>query len=93
MSDREFDELVEEMKQSHNPPPEVPTDRMWAAIEARRAEDRQRTTWPRWVRPALAMAAVLLLGIAIGRVSLRPDDGPVVADAETVLRAHHAGSR
>ena len=36
MSDREFDELVDEMKRSHNTPPEVPADRMWAAIEARR---------------------------------------------------------
>ena len=81
MSDREFDELVEEMKRSHNPPPPVPTDRMWARIEARRAEQRQRAGW-RWLKPALAMAAVLLLGIAIGRVGLRPDESPVVADAE-----------
>ena len=34
--DHEFAELVDAMKRDHNPPPDVPRDRMWARIEARR---------------------------------------------------------
>ena len=40
MSDRDFDELVDEMKRTHNPPPPVPRDRMWARIQERRQAAR-----------------------------------------------------
>ena len=33
MSDREFDELVDAMRENHNKPPETPRDRMWERIE------------------------------------------------------------
>jgi hypothetical protein len=82
MNDRDFEELVETMKQHHNLPPPVPRDRMWARIEtARQARPRRRPVWRTWAIP-LAAAAVLTVGIAIGRWTLRPDVGPVVADAE-----------
>ena len=91
MSEHDFDELVDEMKRNHNAPPEVPRDRMWARIEERRRLERApaapadrthaRTAQPRWRpwRVGLAMAAVLVLGIALGRMTLRPDAGPRVA--------------
>jgi len=87
MSDRDFDELVDEMKRSHNPPPEVPRDRMWARIEERRRRERTPDARPAapaapWWRPwraGLAVAAVLVLGIALGRMTLRPDAGPRLA--------------
>jgi hypothetical protein len=82
MNDRDFDELVETMKQHHNPPPPVPRDRMWARIEAgRQARARRRPAWRTWAIP-LAAAAVLTVGFAIGRWTLRPDAGPLVADVE-----------
>jgi hypothetical protein len=88
MNDQEFDGLVERMKQEHHTPPPVPRDRMWARIEAARhgrpVRTPQPSAWRRWGRPALAAAAVLVLGFSIGRMSTRPDAGPLVADAETV---------
>ena len=80
MDDREFAELVEEMKNDHHTPPPVPADRLWARIEAARsAPPARRRPWPLW-QVGLAAAAVLVLGIAVGRFGLRPDTGPVVAE-------------
>ena len=80
MDDREFAELVEEMKTSHHTPPPVPTERLWARIDAARgAPPVRRRPWPLW-QVGLAAAAVLVLGIAVGRFGLRPDAGPVVAE-------------
>lgn len=81
MSDRDFDELVDQMKRTHNPPPPVPRDRMWARIQERRQAARpaaERHWWRPW-RVGLGMAAVLVLGIAVGRMTLRPDAPPQVA--------------
>jgi hypothetical protein len=74
MNDDRFEDMVREAARDYHRPPETPREEMWAAIEAER---RRRRTAPRIVtlRPAwrwgLGMAAVLLVGIAIGR-SLRP---------------------
>ena len=83
MNDHELDELVDAMRENHNNPPETPRDRMWERIEAARRErkvvrlpDRRRLWW----RLGLSAAAVLLLGVAIGRMTTAPDAPPVVAD-------------
>ena len=44
--------------------------------------ETERPAWQRWGVPALAAAAILVLGVALGRMTLRPDTGPLVADAE-----------
>lgn len=70
MSDDRFEQLLHEAAQDYHRPPATPREELWARIEAERR--RQRAA-PRVVglRPAwrwgLGMAAVLLLGIAIGR--------------------------
>jgi len=81
MSDKEFDELVDAMKTHHNPPPVVPRDRMWDRIEAARSAElpARRRRWNGW-QIGLATAAVLVLGIALGRLSERPDTAQMVAD-------------
>lgn len=85
MDDREFAELVAEMKTTHHTPPPVPTDRLWARIAAARSAPpvrrraMLRNPWPLW-QVGLAAAAVLVLGIALGRMATRPDAGPVVAE-------------
>jgi hypothetical protein len=70
MNDDQFDTRLREAARDYHRPPETPREEMWAAIEAER---RRRRTAPRVVvlRPAwrwgIGMAAVLVLGIAIGR--------------------------
>jgi hypothetical protein len=69
MSDDRFEERMHAAAREYHQPPETPRDAMWTAIAAerrRRAEPRVLVVRPvlRW---GLAMAAVLLVGIAIGR--------------------------
>lgn len=70
MNDDRFEDLLREAARDYHRPPETPRDEMWAVIEAER---RRRRTAPQVVvlRPvwrwAIGMAAVLLVGIAIGR--------------------------
>lgn len=71
MSDDRFEDMVREAGREYHRPPDTPREEMWAAIEAER---RRRRDAPRVVvlRPVwrwgIGMAAVLLIGIAIGRV-------------------------
>lgn len=69
MNDDRFEERLREVAREYHRPPETPRDEMWATIEVerrRRAEPRVFVFRPalRW---GLGMAAVLLVGIAIGR--------------------------
>jgi hypothetical protein len=90
-NDHPTDDLDEQLRRAardYNAPGSVPRDRMWAEIQARRAQrataitplgTRRRS----WYAPAVA-AAVLVLGIAIGRVYERwnaQPNGNTVADA------------
>jgi hypothetical protein len=70
MNDDRFEQPINEAVRDYHKPPETPREEMWAAIEAER---RRRRSAPRIVvlRPVwrwgIGMAAVLVLGIAIGR--------------------------
>lgn len=72
MTDDRLDERLERAAREYHRPPATPREEMWARIQAERA--RRRST-PRvielrpWLRWGLAAAAVLLVGVAIGRVS------------------------
>ena len=70
MSDDRFEQLLREAAQDYHRPPATPREELWARIEAerrrRRAAPRVVGLGPAW-RWGLGMAAVLLLGIAIGR--------------------------
>ena len=68
MTDDRFEERMREAARDYHRPPETPRQEMWTAIEARRrAAPRIFILRPAW-RWGLGMAAVLLLGIAIGRM-------------------------
>ena len=69
----DFDERLRAAARDYNRPADVPRERMWTAIRAARASRAtvpvpQRRTRRVWFVPAAA-AAVLIIGIAIGRVS------------------------
>lgn len=83
MMDDEMDEQWRDAARSYNTPPEPPREAMWEAISRARAAESvvpisgpRRA--PRWLAAAAGIAAVLMVGIAIGRASRDPV-GPAVA--------------
>jgi hypothetical protein len=78
--EREQDERLRVMARSYNPPPLTPRERMWTAIQSRRHAARpggapsirpsvRPSHWLAWVT---GIAALLVLGIGIGRMSVGP---------------------
>ena len=70
MDENRFDEVIRDLPQSFNTPPEPPLDEMWGVIEdahfnAPASIARPRGMIPR--APWLAAAAALVIGIGIGR--------------------------
>jgi len=84
MDDQRFDELMDEAAPSFREPPVPPLEAMWANIEREHfgVPSRQRP-WQRWYAPLIGMAATLLLGIGIGRMTttdVQPvASGPITA--------------
>jgi uncharacterized membrane-anchored protein YhcB (DUF1043 family) len=106
MTDERFDELMHDAKKTYRAPPNPDFDAMWQSIEAAHFGGTIGTTHrkerPRGARlPAaqwIGIAATLVVGIGIGRLSLRLDHAapavppvtvaavkPVVEHADTTL--------
>ena len=81
MDDR-FDDLLRDAAREYNPPPEAPRDAMWERIVAQRAEEAARADkadarilpfrsirFRHAFRIAAGIAAILALGIGLGRIS------------------------
>lgn len=89
--ERRIGELVRRYGAHYHHPPATPREAIWARIEAERGKagsvvPLSRPTQRRWWLGALAMAAVLVLGIALGRVSMREAaerEGPAGAPVAT----------
>jgi hypothetical protein len=70
-----LNERLEQAAREYHRPPATPREEMWARIAAERAARREA---PRvielrpWLRWGLAAAAVLVVGVAIGRVTAPP---------------------
>ncbi|MBM4117038.1 hypothetical protein FJ251_04730 [bacterium] len=81
-----LDALIAETLRDYHRPPEAPRDRLWARIEAERGarEARPRPQWRSpWLWLPAAAAALLLVGIMIGRDTLREDaERALVGQAE-----------
>lgn len=66
MNDDPLDERLRDAAANYNKPPETPREAMWAAISAARAATR-KPLWKPLLWGGLAAAAVLVIGILIGR--------------------------
>ncbi len=86
MNDDQLDQRIRGAARDYNQPPETPREEMWARIQAgRRAPAHPVDGTPgrrvtrvlpfrrRWVPWAAAAAAILAVGIGIGRVSVTPE--------------------
>jgi hypothetical protein len=91
--ERRIGELVRRHADHYHDPPPTPREAIWARIEAERGTSGTvlpltRGPRPGWWLGALAMAAVLAIGIALGRISMRDEAerrgaaGPPVASRE-----------
>jgi hypothetical protein len=91
MLDDRFDDLLRDSAREYNEPPETPREAIWAAIQAERAVRAEGAGGKeadafrrfrhfrsvRYVRPLIGVAALLALGIGLGRLSVdRPAGSP-----------------
>lgn len=74
----QFEERLKQSAADYNVPPATPRDEMWAVIAARRDQERTRVVRP-WMRWGMGIAAILVLGIAIGRFTAPQGDQATVA--------------
>ncbi len=85
-SDGELDRQMMEAARQYHDPPSIPREEMWQAIRARRQAPRRIASTPalRWTTWSVGVAAVLMLGIAIGWQASRLGGGsqPVVASPD-----------
>ncbi len=90
MRDKEMEEMLTELREEYNPPPETPRDEMWSIIQARLGSEGSQVVSLETVRRsrvppvrktfgwAAAAAAVLVVGIGLGRFTA-PVGSPATA--------------
>jgi hypothetical protein len=85
MNDEQFDELMRDAAQTYRRPAEPDLDAMWEGIDKRWSSAAVdgwtggRVDSRRWVRrliPAVGVAATLVIGIGIGRLTMRGSAAP-----------------
>ncbi|PYP38502.1 MAG: hypothetical protein DMD46_02050 [Gemmatimonadetes bacterium] len=69
MTDDRFDERLRQAAQDYNRPPATPREELWRRIEAARAARRRIIVLRPVLRWGMGIAAVLALGVGIGRWS------------------------
>ena len=81
MHDDQLEEMLTGLRDDYNPPPETPREEMWSIIQARLGshggqvvslEEVRRSRMARYQKPfgwGVAAAAVLVLGLGIGRMT------------------------
>jgi hypothetical protein len=93
--DEQLDNLIQDLAKEYHRPPEPPRAEMWARIQADRASKAARPAGRghglRWVGWAVGLAAVLVLGVAIGRFTAGSGTlSPVAVHADSIGAAGEA---
>src|SRR5256885_14391687 len=77
MTDDRFDERLRQAAQDYHRPPATPREELWHRIAAARAARKRQVIVVRsTLRWGVGIAAVLALGVAIGRWSARRGESP-----------------
>ncbi|HSE68126.1 MAG TPA: hypothetical protein VLB12_14155 [Gemmatimonadales bacterium] len=71
MNDDEWDERLSKAARSYHQPPETPKEEIWAGIRARRKR-RSVLRPPQVIWWSVGVAALLVIGIGIGRLTVKP---------------------
>ncbi len=83
IEEKDYERMRERMA-AYNRPPETPREEMWPAIQAawkqQAAEHHRLRRQKTWFRFVTAAAAVLVMGLAIGRWSTAPTVGPTAVE-------------
>lgn len=83
MDDMRLNELLDDARRTWPLPPEPDYQAMWGRIEREAfSGTRPRTRFPSWRVYSLGLAATLVIGVAIGRLSMRPGASPAAAVAD-----------
>jgi hypothetical protein len=84
--DPKFEKWLKNAAQSYHAPRTTPREELWARIAAERQRKHVIEIRP-WMRWAVAAAAVLILGIGIGRWTAKQSNGTAVASNDSAPSA------
>jgi hypothetical protein len=79
--DDRIDDLLRDATRGYNEPPDVPREEMWQRIQAGRQASVPKFR-PRWIPWAAAAAALLAVGIGLGRLTVTGGSPTPVAGAD-----------
>lgn len=82
MTDERFDDFLKTMLDDVDPVPPAPREEMWARIQQQRRFTQQVRTRRTWMSWGVGLAAMLAIGVGIGRVSVK-QAAPPTAVRET----------
>lgn len=84
MTDERFDDFLKTMLDDVDPVPPAPREEMWARIQQQRRFTQQVRARRAWVSWGVGLAAMLAIGVGIGRVSVKQAAPPMaVRDTNT----------
>jgi hypothetical protein len=95
INDHRIDELLADAARDYNAPANVPRDEIWSRIQAERTARRRAGSAPRlWVWPSVAVAAAALvaIGVTVGRRMERSAGTPRTLAPRVVAAAPRAVS-